>query len=120
MRGAHYWVGLLTAAAVAAPSAAGASEGGPLSADCDPFGLAGPETAGDARISEQAFEAGVVEPNVDEAYEDALESGLENATEPAGRRARATGPVRVPVHVHVIQDGRGVGAVPPPRIDDPD
>jgi len=117
MRGAHYWVGLLTAAAVAAPSAAGASEGGPLSPDCDPFGLAGPETAGDARISEQAFEAGVVEPNVDEAYEDALESGLENATEPAGRRARATGPVRAPVYVHVIQDGPGVGVIPAPRIE---
>ncbi len=94
------------------PSAASGRHGAPsFGVDCDPFAISAPALSS-ARVSATAAAAGVVEPNVDEAYREALERGLA----PATRRARASGPVRVPVFVHVIKDNPGVPDVPSTRI----
>lgn len=107
-------LGLLAALATVAlaPSAASGSGGAaPVALDCDPFALAGP-APGAARLSEAAAEAGVVEHNVEEAYELAL-AGLPGAS---ARRARVAGPIRVPVYVHVIQASADLGVIGPGRI----
>ncbi len=106
--------GLLAALAAIAlvPSAASGRAGAPAVAlGCDPLALAGPAPAA-ARVSEEAALGGVVEPNVEQAYERVVAHGLD----PATRRARASGPVRVPVFVHVVQPSAGVGVVPAAQI----
>ncbi len=62
-------------------------------------------------ISEGA-PAELIEPNVEQAYRRAL------ARWPRGEppEARVAGPIRVGVYVHVIQEGPGVGVIPPERI----
>ena len=108
------WAALGSVLALVASSPAGATDGAsPVAADCDPLALTDPLPSS-ARVSEAAAAAGVVEPNVEAAYREALERGIA----PATRRARATGAVRIPVYVHVIQDSPGVGVVPPSRIAD--
>ena len=92
------------------PTAASGEEGGPGVLDCNPFAL-GAEAPAAGRVSEEAAAAGVVEPNVEAAYERALATRAR-----AGQHARATGPVRIPVYVHVIQESATVGVVPVQRI----
>ena len=107
-------LGSVVAIVALCPAAASGEDGpAPFLGDCDPLALSDPLPSA-ARVSEQAAAAGVVEPNVDEAYAEALQRGLA----PATRRARATGQVRVPVFIHVIQDSPGVGIVPPAQIAD--
>ena len=94
------------------PSAASGSGSRPsVDPTCDPFALGTPALSS-ARLSEDAAGAGIVEPNIAEAYAAALERGLA----PATGRARASGPVHVPVYIHVIQDSAGAGVVPPAQI----
>ena len=75
--------------------------------ECGPFGDGAPEDA--ARIA--AWAAGTSEPNVDEAYERALARSERLLAHRAPARALATGPVPIPVYVHVITAG-ATGAVP--------
>jgi hypothetical protein len=96
------------------PSAAGGAVGSRAGVECDPLALASPVPSGGARVSEAAAEAGVVEPNVEVVYERVLEQRRGRAS--AG--GRATGPVQVPVYVHVIQENATIGAVPAARIAD--
>jgi hypothetical protein len=115
VRGGTLSIAVLAVAAIGlSPSAAGAAGHAPASG-CDALALGEPlvPTTAAARLTADAADAGVVEPNVQEAYERALESG---ELKPATRRARATGVVRVPVYVHVIQESAGVGVVPQQRI----
>ena len=110
------WTALGSVLAIVAAGPAAADDeraAAPFGGDCDPLALTNPLPSA-ARVSEAAAAAGVVEPNVEEAYRTALRRGLA----PATRRARATGAVRIPVYVHVIQDSAGAGIVPPSRIAD--
>ena len=100
--------------AALSPSAAAGAADARADVECDPFALASPAAPTSARVSEAAAEAGVVEPNVEAAYERALEQWRGRAS--AG--GRATGAVQVPVYVHVIQENATTGVVPAARIAD--
>ncbi len=110
-------VALVVALLALMPSAAAGKQGGPaFGADCDPFAIEAPTVASSssaARVSEGAAAAGVAEPNVAAAYERALEA------RPLSKRraARVTGPIHVPVYIHVIQPNAGTAAVPQSEID---
>lgn len=113
MRGAGITGTIATAFAIAvlSPAAASGKGAGPPAVDCDPFALAGLAPAA-ARVSAAGIAAGVVEPNVEEAYERALDQRqLRRAAE------RVAGPIPVPVHVHVIQSAPGPSIVPQSQID---
>ena len=97
MRG-HVRLALLVGAvsvAVLVPRSADAATGADSPrVNCDPFVLQMPTSAAtNARVTEAGFEAGVVEPNVEAAYQEALAAGGRASQ---ARRA-ATGPVHVPV-----------------------
>ena len=105
---------LTGAAVVSALAPAAASRAAtPADFECDPFALGSSPLSG-ARVSEEAAAAGIAEPNVQAAYERALA----REERPARRRARATGPIRIPVYIHVIQENATVGEVPAERITD--
>jgi hypothetical protein len=110
-------ISLVVALLVLAPSAAAGKQGGPaFGADCDPFALETPTTvsaSSAARVSEEAAAAGVAEPNVAAAYERALDARPLSTR----RAARVTGPIHVPVYIHVIQPNAGTGVVPQSQID---
>lgn len=75
--------------------------------------LAGLADPGDARVTAAAAAAGVVEPNVEEAYRDEI-AGLPDgisARQLSAQYRRAPGPVTIPVAFHVIQGSGGSGAV---------
>src|SRR3954464_284816 len=94
------------------PSAASGRAGPPsVAPGCDPFAIGLPAPSS-ARLSQAAAEGGIAEPNIAAAYARELKRGRA----PATRLSRASGPVHIPVYVHVIQDSAGAGAVPPAQI----
>lgn len=107
--------GAVTPAAATAATVSTALPAPSLALGCSPLGLDGAGSFG-SRLPEGAADAGVVEPNVEEAYQRALEDGA--GIGPVTRRARAGGPVQVPVYIHVIQDSDAVGVVPAQQITD--
>jgi Pregnancy-associated plasma protein-A len=109
-------VSLLAAAGAAQASTAGGAAPGdtcvPLAASTA-LPLAGLTDSGDARVTAAGVAAGVVEPNVEEAYRDELArlpDGI-TARQLSARYQRAAGPVTIPVAFHVIQPSAGSGAV---------
>jgi hypothetical protein len=104
-------VAAVVAVALVPSPATGSGSPPAVGPGCDPFAIGLPAISS-ARLSEDAAAAGIVEPNVAEAYAEALE----RRRAPATRRARASGPVHVPVYIHVIQDSAGAGVVPPSQI----
>ncbi len=98
-------VTVVSCAAIVAlgPTAASGSDGTPGIRRLRPVRAREPTRKSHARVSEEAAAAGMVEPNVEEAYERALATPRPRPAQ----RARATGPIRVPVYVHVIQDSAG-------------
>jgi hypothetical protein len=85
-----------------APTTAGAAQldlTAPL--ECGPLGT--PASGSAARAS--AWAPGSAEPYVEEAYERALARAEGPQTRRAATAARATGPVRIPVYVHVVTAG---------------
>lgn len=117
---------LLVCLLAAAAAQAGGSPGlvsdscTPLSISAD-LPLADRAGADEARLTPEAVAAGVVEPNVEEAYAEELAqvNGAEAARQPAygwsGRRGGGT--VTIPVIFHVIQPNSGSGAVSNELID---
>jgi hypothetical protein len=105
----------LLIAIAATPSPAATPRTATLSGSClglSPLaGLTTQSTAG--RLPAEAIEEGIVEPNVASAYRRELAEPAPDAM----RRARATGPVRVPVYIHVIQPDASTGVVPQATID---
>ncbi len=79
-----------------------------------PLATAGPAAA--ARLTAQGESGGAVEPNVAEAYQYELAHGGDAADAEGARRAGASGTIRVPVYVHVIQSSESVGVVSDARI----
>ena len=79
-----------------------------------PLATAGPAAA--ARLTAQGESDGAVEPNVAEAYQYELAHGGDAADAEGARRAGASGTIRVPVYVHVIQSSESVGVVSDARI----
>jgi hypothetical protein len=111
---------LALCAAFFAATAAQAATSGPEAAEaCNPFAaapalpLADLAEPGDARVTAEAAAAGVVEPNVEEAYQEEI-AGLPDGSG-AGRASpqdrRAGGPITIPVAFHVIQASAASGAV---------
>ena len=93
---------LLFALAAPSPAATGFGECVPM-----PFGEGPPQ---ELRLTPEAAAQGIAEPNVEDAYEAELESG----PAPELRSSAATlttGPIEVPVYVHVIQKNDGTGGV---------
>jgi hypothetical protein len=92
-------VGLCLALLAAAPAPAGADRAGPFA--CDPLAeLFRPPGAALARLPAGAAVAGLEEPNVEQAYARQLATPSAQRTP---RRIALEGPVRVPVHLHVVQ-----------------
>lgn len=111
-RGARALLLAITAVACTASSALAAQEH-ELAPDCAPFssltglpGLGG--GASSSRLTADAAAEGEAEPHAAAAYRRELRAPALNAM----RRARATGPIPVPVHFHVIQQDASTGAVP--------
>jgi hypothetical protein len=103
---------VLIVAVALAPSAADGSAGTqPVAVGCDPFALTAPAPSS-ARVSAEQAADGFAEPYVEAAYRRDLRRDLA----PATRRDRASGPVHVPVYVHVIQEDGSSGVVPADRI----
>lgn len=87
------------------------------SLECGFPGLASPAAAS-ARLMPQAAAAGVVEPNVQEAYEREIASLGAGVVPRRGVAAGGGGDVVIPVHAHVIQESGSIGAVTDQQIAD--
>src|SRR5690242_3843174 len=110
---------LMLAVALLGASAAQAAAAGPGPGEsCNPLAaapalpLADMANPSGARVTAEAAAAGVVEPNVEQAYRDEiarLPDGITARRASAGDR-RASGPVTIPVVFHVVQASAGSGA----------
>ncbi len=109
--------------AAGSPASASAIES---RASCNPlvaptaFPLADLTDSAGSRVTAAAAAAGVVEPNVEEAYRSeiaALPDGI-TARRMSARVRRVAGPITIPVAFHVIQGSAGNGVVSDSQIDE--